>query len=226
MADPRRVALVTGGRRGIGFGIARHLAADGFDVAICGTSAESDSAEAAAALAAEGGEALYVQADISNPDDRAALLAGVRERFGRLDCLVNNAGVAPRVRADILEAGEEEFERLMRINLQGPYFLSQAVGNWMAEQKGADAAFAGSIVFITSISASVASINRGEYCISKAGLAMAAKLFAVRMAEFGVGVYDVRPGIIATDMTAKVKDAYDTLLAEGLALQRRWGNAR
>jgi 3-oxoacyl-[acyl-carrier protein] reductase len=140
-----------------------------------------------------------------------------------LHVLVNNAGVAPKVRADILEASEESFERLIKINLQGPYFLTQAVANWMVSQKNADPAFEGCIVNISSISASVASPNRGEYCISKAGISMATKLWAVRLSEFGIPVYEVRPGIIKTDMTAAVQAKYDALIAEGLLLQPRWG---
>jgi len=165
----------------------------------------------------------YFQADISQPEQRQQLVQAVRERFGRLNVLVNNAGVAPQVRADILEAGEESFERLIRINLQAPYFLTQAVARWMIEQKQADPDFSACIVFITSISATVASVNRGDYCISKAGLSMAAQLWAVRLAEFGIPVYEVRPGIIRTDMTAPVQERYDRLIAEGLTLQPRWG---
>ena len=217
MAEQRKVALVTGGRRGIGFGIARCLAADGFDLAVCGTSAPEDSTDVVKELEGFGIEALYVRADIADPDQRHALVAAVRDRFGRLDMLVNNAGVAPRVRADILDAGEEEFERVLRINLQGPYFLTQEVANWMVAQGG------GTIVFITSISVTVASPNRGEYCVSKAGLGMTARLFAARLAEYGINVYDVRPGVIATDMTSAVKEVYDRKLADGLALQSRWG---
>jgi NAD(P)-dependent dehydrogenase (short-subunit alcohol dehydrogenase family) len=166
---------------------------------------------------------VYFQADISEPDQRQQLVQAVRERFGRLNVLVNNAGVAPQVRADILEAGEESFERLIRINLQAPYFLTQAVARWMIERKQAAPDFSACIVFITSISATVASVNRGDYCISKAGLSMAAQLWAVRLAEFGIPVYEVRPGIIRTDMTAPVQERYDRLIAEGLTLQPRWG---
>jgi len=166
---------------------------------------------------------VYFQADISEPDQRQQLVQAVRERFGRLNVLVNNAGVAPQVRADILEAGEESFERLIRINLQAPYFLTQAVARWMIERKQAAPDFSACIVFITSISATVASVSRGDYCISKAGLSMAAQLWAVRLAEFGIPVYEVRPGIIRTDMTAPVQERYDRLIAEGLTLQPRWG---
>ena len=147
----------------------------------------------------------------------------MRERLGRLHVLVNNAGMAPRVRADLLEAGEDSFERLMRVNLQGPYFLTQAVARWMLEQKRADAAWTGAVVFVTSTSATMASTNRGEYCVSKAGLAMASQLWAVRLAETGIPVYEVRPGIIRTDMTAPVTEKYDRLIGEGVVPQGRWG---
>jgi len=136
---------------------------------------------------------------------------------------VNNAGVAPAARADLLDAGEESFERLVRTNLQGPYFLTQAVARWMIEQVRAGGGWSGCVVNVTSVSATVVSTNRGEYCVSKAGLAMAAQLWAVRLAEFAIPVYEVRPGIIRTDMTAGVADKYDRLIAEGLVPQGRWG---
>ena len=136
---------------------------------------------------------------------------------------MNNAGIAPRVRADILKASEESYDRVMEVNLKGPYFLTQAVANWMIAQKREDEAFEGCIVNISSISATVASPSRGEYCISKAGVSMATRLWAVRLAEFGIHVYEIRPGIIQTDMTSTVKEKYDRLIAEGLTLQPRWG---
>jgi NAD(P)-dependent dehydrogenase (short-subunit alcohol dehydrogenase family) len=151
------------------------------------------------------------------------MLSEIRDRFGSLNVLVNNAGVAPQVRADILEASEESFERVMRINLQGPYFLTQSVANWMIRQRGADASFEGCVVNISSISATVASPNRGEYCISKAGVSMASKLWAVRLGEYDIPVYEVRPGVIRTDMTSTVQTKYDKLFAQGLAVQARWG---
>jgi 3-oxoacyl-[acyl-carrier protein] reductase len=160
---------------------------------------------------------------VTDRDGRAAMLAQVRQRFGRLNVLVNNAGVAPKVRADILEASEESFERLMRINLQGPYFLTQAAANWMIEQQRGDPRFEGCIVNISSISATVASPSRGEYCISKAGVSMATQLWAVRLGEFGIPVYEIRPGIIQTDMTKAVQEKYDKLIAGGLLVQSRWG---
>jgi 3-oxoacyl-[acyl-carrier protein] reductase len=219
----RRVALVTGGSRGIGLGIARALAKEGLALAINGVRAPAQVQEVIDGLQAEGAEALYVQADVSRDEERQGLLDAVRERFGRLDVLVNNAGVAPAVRADILEAGEESFERLVKINLQGPYFLTQAAARWMVEQRSTVPDYSPSIVFVTSVSATVASPNRGDYCITKAGLSMAARLWAVRLAAFDIPVYEVRPGIIQTDMTAGVQEKYDGLIADGLLLQSRWG---
>lgn len=218
----RRVALVTGGTRGIGLGVARALAAEGFDLALCGQRAEAEVSGTLAELQAGGAQVRYVQADVSSRDERARLVASVRSAFGRLHLLVNNAGVAPAVRADVLEAGEESFDRLLGINLKGPYFLTQAVARFMLEQKQ-QPGWAGAIVFVTSVSAEAASPNRGDYCVSKAGLAMAARVFAVRLAASGIPVYEVRPGIVHTDMTAKVADAYDRRIAEGLVPQGRWG---
>jgi NAD(P)-dependent dehydrogenase (short-subunit alcohol dehydrogenase family) len=160
---------------------------------------------------------------VGRRDAREEMLAAIRQRFGRLEVLVNNAGIAPKERRDILEATEESFEHVLRTNLQGPYFLTQAAARWMVEQKRKDAAFAGCVVNVSSVSATVASINRGEYCISKAGVAMATQLWATRLGEFTIPVYEVRPGIIETDMTAGVKEKYDKLLGDGLTIQRRWG---
>jgi 3-oxoacyl-[acyl-carrier protein] reductase len=219
----RRVALVTGGTRGIGLGIARTLAREGFDLVVCGVREESQVAPALAELRADGATAHYVRADVGERSDRSRLVSETRERLGRLHVLVNNAGVAPRVRADILDAEEESFERLVRVNLQGPYFLTQSVARWMLEQKQAEVDWSGAIVFVTSCSATMVSTNRGEYCVSKAALAMASQLWAVRLAEAGIPVYEVRPGIVRTDMTAGVVEKYDRLIAEGVVPQRRWG---
>jgi 3-oxoacyl-[acyl-carrier protein] reductase len=221
----RRVALVTGGTRGIGVGIARALAARNVDLALCGVRPESDVASVLTGLRDEGARVCYFQADVSDTGARGRLLAGIREAFGALHVLVNNAGVAPLERRDLLDATEESFERVMRINLQGPYFLTQAAARWMVEQKGADPAFSGCIVNVSSISATVASVNRGEYCISKAGVAMATSLWAARLAEFDIGVYEVRPGIIGTDMTAGVRGKYDAMIAQGVFPQARWGTS-
>jgi len=219
----RRVALVTGGTRGIGLGCARSLAAARFDLALVGVRSEGEAEEPLAELRAAGAEVLYVAADIGDDDAADRIVAAVRGRFGRLDVLVNNAGVAPKERRDILEATRESFDRLVRINTRGPYFLTQAAVRLMMGSGAASAPSRPCVVFVTSISAETASINRGDYCISKAGLSMAARLWAVRLAEFGIPVYEVRPGVIRTDMTAKVAAKYDELFAGGLALQDRWG---
>jgi 3-oxoacyl-[acyl-carrier protein] reductase len=208
----KRVALVTGGTRGIGLGIVRALQQQDFEIAACGLRA-----------ACEHKDLFYCQCDVGDAVARAQMLDAIRQHFGRLDVLVNNAGAAPKERHDILDATEESFEQVMRTNLQGPYFLTQAVAKWMIEQKRNDTNFTGCIIHISSISATVASVNRGDYCISKAGVVMASRLWAARLGEFGIPVYDVRPGIIKTDMTSAATATYDKLLAEGLAIQRRWG---
>jgi len=224
MADSRKVALVTGGSRGIGLGIAEHLADEGFNIVINGRRPPEEVKDVVGKLSKRGADVLYCQADVSEAESRGAMLNDVRERFGRLDLLVNNAGVAPNVRADVLEATEESFDRLIDINLKGPYFLTQAAAKWMVEQRKADADFRGCVINIGSISATVVSVNRGDYCISKAGVAMATQLWAARLAEFGIDVFEVRPGVIETDMTSAVKDKYDHLLNETeLVVQKRWG---
>ncbi|HYW79732.1 MAG TPA: 3-ketoacyl-ACP reductase [Thermoguttaceae bacterium] len=223
MQETRKTALVTGGGRGIGLGIAKSLAAERCDLAICGVRDESAVADALQDLRDLGAEVLYCRADVSDADARSTMLADIENRFGRLNILVNNAGVAPSVRADILDATEESFERLMHINLQGPYFLTQAAANWMIRQREQDETFAAHIVNISSVSATMVSTARGEYCISKAGISMATQLWAARLGEFGIPVYEVRPGIIKTDMTAAVEEKYDKLIAEGIMVQSRWG---
>jgi 3-oxoacyl-[acyl-carrier protein] reductase len=219
----KKVALITGAGRGIGLGIARHLAQDGCDIAVCDVHEEPVVAEALQGLRALGAKVLYCRADVTNADARKQMLDEIRATFGRLNVLVNNAGVAPKVRADVLEASEESFVRLMTINLQGPYFLTQAVANWLIAQKKEDVAFTGCIVNISSVSSTVASVSRGDYCISKAGVSMATKLWAARLGEFDLPVYEIRPGIIKTDMTAVVTAKYDKLIGEGLLVQGRWG---
>ena len=219
----RRVALVTGGCRGIGLGIARSLAQEGLDLALNGQRTPHEVAETIKELQSMGGEVIYIQADVADRSDRQRTLDRIRQSFGRLHVLVNNAGIAPPVRADLLEATEESFERVMRVNLQGPYFLTQAAARWMVAQRAQDSGFSGCVINITSISATVASTNRGEYCMSKAGLSMATMLWAARLGEFGIPVFEVRPGIIQTDMTSATQAKYDRLLAEGLAIQPRWG---
>lgn len=216
-------ALVTGGSRGIGLAIAKKLAENGYDIAINGVREEEKVTDVIEELRTSGTEVIYCQGDIGSTTDRAGIIDRLKSDFGKLNVLVNNAGVAPKERVDPLEATEESFERLMRINLQGPYFLTQSVANWMIQQKRSDSSFSGSIINIGSISATVISQKRGDYCISKAGLAMHSKIWAVRMADYGIPVYEVRPGIIQTDMTSGVVEKYNQLISEGLTVQPRWG---
>jgi NAD(P)-dependent dehydrogenase (short-subunit alcohol dehydrogenase family) len=217
------VALITGGSRGIGFGVAQHLAASGFSLAINGRRPQADVQPALDKLRAGGVDAEYFPADVADLDAHGPLLEAVRARFGRLDALVNNAGVAPLARVDLLEAGPESFDRLMAINLRGPYFLTQRTARWMIEQVAADPTRRPTLINVSSVSATVVSVNRGDYCLSKAGVAMATQLWAARLAEFGIAVYEVRPGVIRTDMTASVTDKYDNLIAAGLTVEPRWG---
>jgi len=219
----KRVALITGGSRGIGFGIATKLAAIGFDLAINGVRAESEVEETLKKLKECGNDVIYCRGDTSSPGERENIIAKVKEHYGQLHVLVNNAGIPPKERKDILEATEESFDEVISVNLKGSYFLTQKVANWMIDQKKNNKEFNGCIINISSISATVVSVNRGEYCISKAGLSMATQLFAVRLGEFNIPVYEVRPGVIYTDMTAGVKDKYDKLIEEGLCVQQRWG---
>ena len=219
----RKAALVTGGTRGIGLGIARALARDGWDLLLSGQRSAADVSATLDELRSHGARVDYVAADISQSTGRAAIVDRVRSNHGAVNALVNNAGRAPRVRADIIDATENSFEEVLRTNLEGPYFLTQAVARDMLEHARTDSSFRAAIVFVTSVSAEMISPNRGEYCVSKAGLAMAASLFAVRLAPAGIPVYDVRPGIIATDMTAPVKDLYDRRIVDGLVPEGRWG---
>jgi NAD(P)-dependent dehydrogenase (short-subunit alcohol dehydrogenase family) len=226
------VALITGASRGIGRGIALELAKVGSDLVInyAGNSAAAGQTAADChALAKASGRTIRAeicQADISASGDRQKLIEFAKSQFGRLDLLVNNAGVAPDVRADILEAGEASFDRLININVKGPYFLTQLAARWMIEQSRAGESpgrVAPQIVTITSVSAYTASVNRGEYCVAKAALSMLTPLYAARLADHGIRVYEIRPGIVATDMTGPVKEKYDRLIAEGLTPIKRWG---
>src|SRR6266550_2501490 len=227
-----RVALITGASRGIGRGIALELARLGHDLVINyagNLQAAQQTSEDCVALAQTCGKTIRAevcQADISQCGGRQKLIDFARQAFGRLDLLVNNAGVAPNVRADILEAGEESFDRLIAINVKGPYFLTQLAARWMIEQiKAANSPgdVSPQIVTISSVSADAASVNRGDYCIAKAALSMLTPLYAARLAEHGIRVYEIRPGIIATDMTGPVKEKYDRLIADGLTPIKRWG---
>jgi NAD(P)-dependent dehydrogenase (short-subunit alcohol dehydrogenase family) len=220
--------MITGASRGIGRGIAIELAKNGFDLIGTATrltpeDAEKGLFEVKARAEELGARFVPLAGDIGEMDDRNRLVDEAFAAFGRIDLLVNNAGVGLLKRLDILETTEESFDRLVRINLKGPFFLTQMIANRMIDRVTAGDGDPPSIIFITSISSNTASPNRAEYCISKAGLSMAAQTFAVRLAEFGINVYDIRPGIIATDMTAPVSEKYDKLISEGLLLQKRWG---
>jgi len=219
-------ALITGSSRGIGRGIALTLAQAGTHDLVINYAGNEAAANECRALCLEAGAGRIrveiCQGDISLAADRARLLDFVKATFGRLDLLVNNAGVAPNVRADLLDAGEESFDRLISINLKGPYFLTQAAANFMIAC-GPLPEVPRVVVNVTSISAYTASVNRGDYCIAKAGLAMMTKLFAVRLAEHRIGVYEIRPGVIETEMTGPVKEKYDKLFADGLTPINRWG---
>jgi len=219
----KRTALITGGSRGIGLGIAKELAGEGMDLAINGIRQEDQVLDVLDNLRSKGVRVIYCQGDVSISSSREGILEKISKEFGQLNFLVNNAGVAPKVRKDILEASEESFEYVLKTNLQGPYFMSQSVANWLISQKNKNRDFAGSIININSISATVASVNRGEYCVSKAGMGMMTSLFATRLGVFDIPVYEIRPGIIETDMTTGVRDKYDRLFHEGLTIQQRWG---
>jgi NAD(P)-dependent dehydrogenase (short-subunit alcohol dehydrogenase family) len=218
-----RVALVTGGSRGIGFGIARHLASDGCSLVINGVRESNAVQGALDELRSHGVEAVYSRGDMGSTAGREQVMADTMAAFGRLDVLVNNAGMTSPGRLDILEATEANFDRVMAVNAKGPWFLCQAAARVMIRQREADPAFRGCMINITSMSATVVSTNRGDYCISKAALAMGSLLWAARLAEFGIDCYEIRPGIIATDMTAAVTDKYTKLIAGGLTVERRWG---
>ena len=221
-------AFVTGASRGIGRGIALELAAHGFNIAAAATKADPANTEKGlyevkARVEAFGVECLPVVGDIAGAAQHERMITEAITRFGTIDVLVNNAGVAPEQRLDILETTEASYDRVMDINVRGPFFFTQAMARRMIEQAKSGDARAPMIIFITSISAYTASPNRAEYCVSKAGLSMVAQNFAVRLAEFGIAVYEIRPGIIATDMTSGVTEKYDRLIAGGLLPQQRWG---
>ena len=218
-----KVALVTGGSRGIGLGVVTQLASQGFNIAINGVRPQEGVTEVLESIKALGVDVIYCQGNVALSADRAKILQEVRDHYGQLNILVNNAGIAPRERRDVLSTSETSFDEVLDTNLKSCYFLTQAAANWMIEQKAADPDFSASIINISSISATVASVNRGEYCVSKAGISMVTQLFAVRLGEYNIPVYEVRPGVIATDMTAGVKEKYDNLIGGGLCVQPRWG---
>jgi 3-oxoacyl-[acyl-carrier protein] reductase len=217
-----RSALVTGGSRGIGLGIAERLLTDGYRVVINGVRAPEAVAATLETLS-QLGDITYVAADVGTPDGRSRLVIETLAVVGRLDVLVNNAGITSPGRNDILEATEEDLDTVLAVNLKGPFLLTQSLARHMIEERKTDPAFRGRIVNITSISAAVATPNRAEYCISKAGLSMTTMLWATRLAEFGIDVFEVRPGVIQTDMTAPVAEKYESLIKAGLTLDRRFG---
>jgi NAD(P)-dependent dehydrogenase (short-subunit alcohol dehydrogenase family) len=219
----KKVALITGGSRGIGLGIARRLVLKDFSLAINGVRDPGQVEEIMTELRSHGPEVNYYQGNIGHAEDRLNIINSVKAEMGSIDILVNNAGIAPKERNDILETTEESYDHVMGINLRGTFFLTQLVANLMIAQKKKNAEVFNCIINVTSISATVASVNRGEYCISKAGTGMVTTLFSARLGEFNIPVYEIRPGIIKTDMTAGVKEKYDKLLNNDLCVQARWG---
>jgi 3-oxoacyl-[acyl-carrier protein] reductase len=223
MTTTRPTALITGGRRGIGLGIATEMAKAGYDVAITGIGAPDTTEETLAGLRAFGGEAIYLSADISDIERHEETVTAVLERFGRIDCLVNNAGMAAVVRGDFLDLLPENFDKVIHTNLKGTVFFTQAVVKAMLREERSS--HQRSIINITSVSAAASSPERLDYCISKAGLAAFSQGLALRLAETGISVFEVRPGIIRTDMTAGVTAKYDALIGQGLVPMKRWGEA-
>jgi 3-oxoacyl-[acyl-carrier protein] reductase len=219
----KKAALVTGGSRGIGFGIARALAVGGYNLAINGVRPEQDAINSLNELKSFDIDAIYCRGNIGEKDDRERIIQKAFNHFDSIEVLVNNAGIAPAVRKDILELDEENYDRLLDTNLKGTFFFTQQVANLMLKKKSLDPSYSPCIITITSISSEVASVNRGEYCMSKAGLSMMTKLFATRLGEFNIPVYEVQPGIISTDMTSGVREKYDKLISDGLTIDKRWG---
>ena len=219
----QKVVLVTGGTQGIGLGIARQFLSQNYFVIIC---ARHEPKEKIFEIFND--SYVYIKCDVSSSESRSYLVEKIKENIGRLDVLVNNAGVAPPKREDILKAKEKNFEYVIKINLQGPYFLTQKIANYMIElqEKNEILAYSPSIITISSISSFTSSTNRGEYCVSKAGLSMMTKLFADRLAEYNIPVYEIQPGIIETPMTKGVKLKYDKLIGEGLLPIKRWGTPK
>ena len=219
----KRIALITGGSRGIGLGIAKALAEEGWNLAINGMRAAPAVVDTISQLRQFGTNVIYCQGNIASAADRQAIIDRTVGHFGHLNVLVNNAGIAPRERKDLLEMSEESYDRVMDVNLKGTFFLSQLAAREMLQSKTDEPARQACIVNISSISATVVSVNRGQYCISKAGMSMVTQLFAARLGKEGIPVYEIRPGITLTDMTSVVKEKYDKLIAEGLCVQPRWG---
>ena len=219
----KKVTLVTGAARGIGRAISEALAEIGFDCVIADILPQEDAANAVDACTGKGSKTAFIQMDVSDAESRKKCLDTVKAAYGRLDVLVNNAGVAPLERLDILEASEASFDRLININLKGPYFLTQRAARWMIRQKDRDDTMTPIIINLASVSSYAPSIDRGDYCISKAGVSMMTKLYAQRLAAHGIRVYEIRPGVIKTDMTAPVREKYQERIEAGLTPIRRWG---
>lgn len=215
--------LITGGSRGIGLGIAKELAKGGCNLAINGMRQEEQVTEILQELKNLGAEVVYCQGDISSASDRSKIIQTALNKFEKIHVLVNNAGVAPKLRLDLLALTEESYDHVMSTNLKGPFFLTQEIAGHMVASKSTDADFQACIVNISSISATFASTTRGEYCISKSGMSMMTKLFAVKLGEYNIPVYEVRPGVIETDMTSGVLEKYQKLIAEGLTIEPRMG---
>jgi len=222
--NSKPVAVITGASRGIGRAVAISLAAEGYDIAAIARSIDSEGMEILGPeIERLGSEFFPIGLDISCTGCHKEVVKNILERFGRIDFLVNNAGVAPLQRNDILEIKEESYDRVMNINIKGPFFFAQKISKEMIWLKGQIPGFRPVIVFMTSVSSVLSSTNRVEYCISKAGLSMASTVFADRLSDDGILVYEIRPGIIKTDMTARIKDKYDKKIAEGFVPQKRWG---
>lgn len=221
--EMNKIALITGGTRGIGLGIAKELAVHGFDLALNGIREEGLVVPVLEELKQSGIQVEYFRGDISKTGERIKIIEGIYERFGKINVLVNNAGIAPNERRDILSSTEGSFEEVIKTNLQGPYFLTQLVAGKMIVSKKQQPADFFCIINVSSVSAIVASTNRGEYCISKAGIAMSTKLWAARLGEFDIPVYEIQPGVIETDMTSGVYEKYNKLFKERFSIQNRWG---
>lgn len=218
------VAVITGASRGIGRAVTIDLAVEGFDIAAIARSVDSAGMEILGPeIEKLGAQFFPIGLDISCTKCQKEVVSNILDRYGRIDFLVNNAGVAPLQRNDILDMSEESYDRVMNINLKGPFFFAQKIAREMIWMKDQISPYKPVIIFITSVSAVLSSVNRAEYCISKAGLSMASAVFADRLSKEGILVYEVRPGIIQTDMTIKVKDSYSKMINEGFVPQKRWG---
>jgi NAD(P)-dependent dehydrogenase (short-subunit alcohol dehydrogenase family) len=225
MTTTTKVAFITGGASGIGLGVARQLASEGYAIALMGRSVEERVKENVDRVKIFDTPVIYIRGDVASDENRKSALQKIDSQFGRLDVLVNNAGVAPKVRRDILETTEESFDHVLNINLRGTFFLTQQVAQYMIGEVKNNIGIIPTIINVSSISVYASSTTRGEYCISKAGIGMITALFADRLAEYGINVYEIRPGIIATDMTEDVKEKYDRLiLEEGILPIKRWGS--